>query len=57
MARGVEFEEYDVSRDSAALEELVEVLRSRMTPTTVIGERVVIGFDPDQLDELLAGPA
>ncbi len=49
----MEFEELDVSRDPAALEELVEVHRSRMTPTVVIGERVLVGFDPDKLEPLL----
>ena len=39
--------------DADALEELVEVHRSRMTPTLVIGGRVVMGFDPQQIDELL----
>jgi hypothetical protein len=42
-----------VTRDPAALEELVEVHRSRMTPTLVIGERVILGFDRQELDELL----
>ena len=53
MARGIEFEEYDVTRDADALEELVEVHRSRMTPTLVVGGRVVLGFDRQQLDDLL----
>ena len=47
--------EFDVSRDPDALEELVEALGSRMTPTIVIGEKVIIGFDPEQLDVLLGG--
>lgn len=42
-----------MTRDPAALEELVEVHRSRMTPTLVIGERVILGFDRQELDELL----
>ena len=39
--------------DPDALEELVEVHRSRMTPTLVIGDRVILGFDREELDELL----
>ena len=27
--------------------------QSRSTPTLVIGEEVMIGFDPDRLDELM----
>jgi hypothetical protein len=33
----------------------VETYQSRSTPTLVIGQEVMIGFDPDRLDELLAG--
>ena len=53
MAKGVEFEEFDVTRDPEALEDLVEVHRSRITPTIVIDGRVIMGFDPEQLDQLL----
>ena len=42
-----------MTRDPEALEELVEVHRSRMTPTLVIGDRVILGFDRQELDELL----
>jgi hypothetical protein len=42
-----------VTCDPDALEELVEVHRSRMTPTLVIGDRVILGFDRQELDELL----
>jgi hypothetical protein len=48
--------EYDVTRDRDALEELLEVHRSRMTPTVVIGDRVVLGFDREQLEDLLSTP-
>jgi hypothetical protein len=33
----------------------VETYQSRSTPTLVIGQEVMIGFDPERLDELLAG--
>jgi glutaredoxin len=32
----------------------VETYQSRSTPTLVIGEEVMIGFDPERLDQLLA---
>ena len=44
-----------MSRDGAAVRELVETYQSRSTPTLVIGQEVMIGFDPERLDELLAG--
>jgi hypothetical protein len=33
----------------------VETYQSRSTPTLIIGQEVMIGFDPERLDELLAG--
>jgi glutaredoxin len=54
-ARGIEFEERDVSNDANAVRDLVETYQSRSTPTLVIGQEVMIGFDPERLDELLAG--
>jgi len=47
------FEERDVSCDFGAVLELVETYHSRATPTLVIGDEVVIGFDPQRIDELL----
>jgi glutaredoxin-like YruB-family protein len=52
-ARKVAFEYKDVQTDPAALRELMD-LNSRSTPTIVVGEEVMIGFDPDRLELLLA---
>ena len=43
--KGVEFENRDVSSDAHAVRELVYKYGSRTTPTLVIDEEVVIGFD------------
>lgn len=51
-ARGVAFEYRDVQADPAALRDLV-ALQSRSTPTIVVGEDVMIGFDPDRLVAML----
>ena len=51
--RGVEFEERDIVRDSAALRDLTDTYHSHSTPTLVIGEEVMIGFNPERLDEIL----
>jgi glutaredoxin len=53
LAKGVEFEEFDVTRDREALWNLVEVHGSRITPTVVIDGQVMIGFDPERLDAAL----
>jgi thioredoxin-related protein len=43
-----------VSQDASAVEDLVHKYKSRSTPTLVIGEEVMIGFDPGRLAQLLA---
>jgi glutaredoxin len=45
----------DVSQDQQAVFELVRTYKSRSTPTIVVGDKVMIGFDPEQLDQMLAG--
>jgi hypothetical protein len=40
--------------DPSALQELVGTYKSRGTPTIVIGNEVIIGFDRGRIDELLA---
>ena len=52
-ARDVAFEYKDVQSDPVALRELTE-LKSRTTPTIVVGEEVMIGFDPQRLERMLA---
>ena len=51
--KGVAFEERDISVDPAAVRDLTEKYSSHSTPTLVIGEEVMIGFDPERLDEIL----
>jgi hypothetical protein len=45
----------DVSVDQQAVFELVRKYNSRSTPTIIVGDQVMIGFDPEQLDRMLAG--
>lgn len=42
-----------MSSDPSAVQDLVYKYRSRSTPTLVIGEEVMVGFDPQRLDQLL----
>jgi glutaredoxin len=44
----------DVSSDQQAVFELVRTYHSRSTPTIVVGEKVMVGFDPERLDQMLA---
>jgi glutaredoxin len=52
--RGIDFVDHDVTVDPEGLRELVETYQSRSTPTIVIGDEVMIGFDPERLDQLLS---
>lgn len=44
----------DVSADRQAVFELVRNYNSRSTPTIVVDGEVMIGFDPERLDKMLA---
>ena len=44
----------DVSSDQQAVFELVRTYKSSSTPTIVVCERVMVGFDPEKLDQKLA---
>jgi glutaredoxin len=51
--RGVAFVERDITTDTAAVKDLTETYNSNSTPTLVIGEEFMIGFNPERLDEIL----
>ena len=43
-----------MSSDFSAVREMVEQYKSRATPTIVVGDQIMIGFDPDRLEKLIA---
>ena len=51
--RGAKYEERSVENDENVVRELQEKYNSRSTPTVIIDDEVVIGFDPERIDELL----
>jgi glutaredoxin len=51
--RKAKYEERTVDDDEALVRELEEKYNSQSTPTVVIDDQVVIGFDPERIDELL----
>ena len=51
--RGIEFETRDITSDPQAVRDLVYKYRSRATPTVVIDDEVIIGFDQQRIDALL----
>ena len=57
-AREIAFEERNISTDREAYRAMIAQYESEETPTLVVvsdgGEEVIIGFDPQRLDQLLA---
>ena len=57
-AREILFDERDITVDSQARSEMLDLYDSPTTPTLVVssGEfaEVVVGFDPERLDQLLS---
>ena len=51
--RGVEFEERSIDSGFAVVRELTQKYRSQSTPTVVIGDQVLIGYDPERLNQAL----
>jgi arsenate reductase-like glutaredoxin family protein len=56
-AKGIAYEERNMSSDNAARTELLETYHTHTAPTLVIvtaaGAEVIEGFDPDRLDRFL----
>ncbi len=57
-ARDIAFEERNISADREAYRVMIQKYESEETPTLVVvsggAEQVIIGFDPERLDQLLA---
>jgi glutaredoxin len=52
-AREITFEERDIIADPENRRVMTEIYASKETPTLVIDEEVITGFDPALLDQLL----
>ncbi|MCX7914751.1 MAG: glutathione S-transferase N-terminal domain-containing protein [Verrucomicrobiae bacterium] len=51
--RGLKYEEVDVSRDPAALAEMIRISGQRYVPTIVVNGRVLANFSVDDLEKFL----
>jgi glutaredoxin 3 len=51
--KGVKFEEIDVSQDSAKAKEMIEKSGQMGVPQIEIGDKMIVGFDKDSIDEAL----
>ena len=55
--KGVDFIEFDISKDVEALRTMLSMTGRTEVPTIVAGYRAVVGFNPASWDELLAESA
>jgi glutaredoxin len=51
--RGVQFEERSIDAGFCVVQELTQKYKSQSTPTIVIGDEVLIGYNPERLAQLL----
>jgi glutaredoxin len=51
--KGIKYVVKDISQDVEAYKELVTKYRSMGTPTTIIGDQVIIGFGRQKLEKAL----
>ena len=49
----IQFEDRDITKDPSALE--LQKLGFMTSPVTVVGDKVIVGFDVPKLDEALKG--
>jgi len=52
--KGFKFTEYDVSRDRAALDEMVKMSGARSVPVISACGEVMVGFDKTRLEQMLS---
>ena len=52
-SRGIDYSEFNVSRDEKAREKMVRISGQLGVPVITVGKEVVMGFDPRRLEELL----
>ena len=52
-SKNIEFNDIDVSKDSAAADEMVKVSGQMGVPVITIDKEVIVGFDKGRIDSLL----
>jgi glutaredoxin len=51
--KGYKFTEYDVTKDRAALDEMVKISGARSVPVIAACNEVMVGFDKTRLEQML----
>jgi glutaredoxin len=52
--KGYQFTEYDVTKDRAALDEMVRISGARSVPVISACNEVMVGFDRNRLEQMLS---
>lgn len=52
--KGIQYTDYDVTKDSKALEEMVKLSGARSVPVITACGEVMVGFDKSRLDQMLS---
>jgi glutaredoxin 3 len=52
--KGYKFTEYDVTKDRAALDEMVKISGARSVPVIAACNDVMVGFDKTRLEQMLS---
>jgi glutaredoxin 3 len=52
--KGYKFTEYDVTKDRAALDEMVKISGARSVPVISACSEVMVGFDRTKLEQMLS---
>jgi len=52
-SKGIDFQQFDVSSDKNALEEMAKLSGQMGVPVVSINDQVVVGFDRSRIDSLL----
>ncbi len=52
--KGYAFTEYDVTKDRAALEEMVRISGARSVPVIAACNEVMVGFERNRLEQMLS---
>jgi glutaredoxin len=52
--KGYKFTDYDVTKDRAALDEMVKISGARSVPVIAACNEVMVGFDKTRLEQMLS---
>lgn len=51
--KGLNYQEVNVAEDIQSAQRMVELTGQRSVPVITIGERYIVGYDPDRIDSML----